>query len=345
MKAIGYLKSLDITQAESLVEFEQPIPSPTDHDLLIKIAAISVNPVDAKVRMRVQPEDGEHKVLGWDAVGEVVEVGENVSFYKKGDRVWYAGDLTRPGTNAEYHLVDERIVGYKPKSLSDAEAAAIPLTAITAWELLFDRLNIPQSAQTAKTDQPEQQILVIGASGGVGSILVQLASKLTSALIIGTASRPESQSWVTELGADHVIDHRKPLSSELKRIGIPEVSHVISLNATQQHFSEIAEVIAPQGKFALIDDPDLPLDLSLLKRKSVSTHWEFMFTRSMFKTSDMVKQRELLNQISELIDAGVIKSTLGENYGEINATNLKRAHADIESGRTIGKIVLEGFEA
>lgn len=341
MKAIGYLNSLEITQENSLIEFEQTTPSPTGHDLLVKIAAISVNPVDTKVRMRAQPENGEHKILGWDAVGEVVEVGDAVSIYKKGDKVWYAGDLTRPGTNAEYHLVDERIVGHKPKSVFDAEAAAFPLTTITAWELLFDRLQIQQS--TAEDTRHTQQILVIGAAGGVGSILVQLASKLTNALIIGTASREESQQWVTELGADHVIDHRQPLSEELERIGITNVSHVIGLNATEQHFSEIAKVIAPQGKFALIDDPSTPLDISLLKMKSVSLHWEFMYTRSMFATDDMAKQGELLNKVADLIDAGEIKTTMGQHYGTISADNLKRAHADLESGKTIGKIVLEGF--
>ncbi len=343
MKAIGYQTSLEISHTDSLVEFETSKPTPGGHDLLVKINAISVNPVDTKVRMRAQPENGEHKILGWDAVGEVIEIGDSVSAYKKGDKVWYAGDLTRPGTNAEYHLVDERIVGYKPTSLSDAQAAAFPLTAITAWELLFDRLEFEQTTSPSNNN-PQQQILVIGAAGGVGSILVQLASKLTDALVIGTASRPESQAWVTEMGADHVIDHRKPLSSELKRIGIENVSHVISLNATQEHFSEIAEVVAPQGKFALIDDPAVPLNLSLLKMKSVSTHWEFMFTRSMFNTDDIEEQRNLLNRVSELVDAGDIKSTLGVNYGVINAANLKRAHADIESGKTVGKIVLEGFD-
>ena len=341
MKAIGYLNSLEITQENSLIEFEQSTPTPTGRDLLVKIEAISVNPVDAKIRMRVAPENGEHKILGWDAVGEVVDVGDAVSIYKKGDKVWYAGDLTRPGTNAEYHLVDERIVGHKPTSVTTAEAAAFPLTAITAWELLFDRLQIPQN--TAADTRHQQQILVIGAAGGVGSVLVQLASKLTNALVIGTASRPESQQWVTELGADHVIDHRQPLSEELARIGITNVSHVIGLNATEQHFTEIAKVIAPQGKFALIDDPSTPLDISLLKMKSVSLHWEFMYTRSMFGTADMGKQGELLNKVADLIDASEIRTTLGQHYGIISADNLKRAHADLESGKMIGKIVLEGF--
>ncbi len=352
MKAVGYQHSLEITQADSLQDIELPTPVAKGRDLLVKIAAVSVNPVDTKVRMRAQPEAGEYKVLGWDAVGEVVAVGDEVSFYKEGDIVWYAGDLTRQGTNAEYHLVDERIVGRKPAGLTNAQAAAAPLTAITAWEMLFDRLaveksygSVHDSDKARNSDKSyKEQILIIGAAGGVGSILVQLAAKLTDALVIGTASRPESQQWVTDLGADYVIDHRKPLSSELKGIGVEHVSHVISLNATEQHFSEIAQVIAPQGKFALIDDPSEPLDILQLKTKSVSIHWEFMYTRSMYQTEDMAKQRDLLNEISELIDAGTLKTTLGENYGTINATNLKRAHGDLERGRTIGKIVLEGFD-
>jgi len=341
MKAIGYLKSLDIVHQDSLIDIDQPTPKPAGLDLLVKIDAISVNPVDTKIRANVPPEDGSHKVMGWDAVGEVIEVGEQAQFYKKGDKVFYAGDLTRPGTNSEYHLVDERIVGLKPQSISNAEAAALPLTAITAWEMLFDRLGLERVTQSEKTD--DEQILIVGAAGGVGSILVQLAAQLSNAVVIATASRPESQQWVKELGADYVIDHRKPLSAELKRIGIDSVTHVASLNATDQHYDEIVESLAPQGKFALIDDPQLPLDIKKLKMKSISLHWEFMYTRSMFNTDDIEKQRDLLNSVADLIDAGRIKTTLGEHYGLINAENLKQAHANIESGKAIGKVVLEGF--
>lgn len=341
MKAIGYLKSLDISHQDSLIDIDLPTPTPTGRDLLVKIDAISVNPVDTKVRVRAQPENGEHKVLGWDAVGEVIDAGDQAQFYQKGDKVWYAGDITRHGTNSEYHLVDERIVGRKPESISNAEAAAFPLTAITAWELLFDRLGFEHS--TSADNAGRQQLLIVGAAGGVGSILVQLAAQLTDAVIIGTASRPESQAWVKELGADYVIDHRKPLSEELKRIGIDSVTHVASLNATEQHYDEIVESLAPQAKLALIDDPQSPLDIMKLKMKSISLHWEFMYTRSMFNTDDIEKQRDLLNSIAELIDAKRIKTTLGEHYGQINAENLKRAHANLESGSAIGKIVLEGF--
>lgn len=341
MKAIGYLKSLDIVQPDSLMDIVQPTPVPAGRDLLVKIEAISVNPVDTKIRMKAEPEGGNYKVLGWDAVGEVIAVGDQARFYKKGDKVYYAGDLTRPGTNAEFHVVDERIVGRKPESISNAEAAALPLTTITAWEMLFDRLGLQQVSQPKKSGN--ERILIVGAAGGVGSILVQLAAQLTNATVIGTASRRESQDWVLALGADHVIDHRKPLSEELKRIGVDSVTHVASLNATDQHYDQIVESLAPQGKFGLIDDPQLPLDIKKLKLKSISLHWEFMYTRSMFGTDDIEKQRDLLNSVADLIDAGRIKTTLGENYGTINAENLKRAHASLKSGKSIGKIVLEGF--
>ena len=338
MKAVGYAQSLEISDPKSLEDIELAKPAPESRDLLVKVCAVSVNPVDTKVRMRAAPPEGEFKVLGYDAVGEVVEVGNEVSSYKVGDRVWYAGDITRPGTNAEYHLVDERIVGSAPKSLSDAEAAAVPLTAITAWELLFDRLGIAQGDNAA-----DVRLLVIGAAGGVGSILVQLASQLTNATVVGTASRPESQAWVKECGADHVIDHHKSFCEELNRVGLDNVTHVISLTHTDQHYDKIVEVIAPQGKIALIDDPVGGLDIMKLKQKSVSLHWELMFTRSMFQTADMAEQAALLNKVSELIDAGKIKTTLGKNFGTIKAENLKRAHAQVESNTSIGKIVLEGF--
>lgn len=338
MKAVGYTQSLDINEPKALEDIELPQPTPGARDLLVKVSAVSVNPVDTKVRMRAAPAEGEYKVLGYDAVGEVVEVGDEVSTYKVGDRVWYAGDITRSGTNAEYHLVDERIAGLAPQSLSDAEAAAVPLTAITAWELLFDRIGLAQGEQAI-----DVRLLVVGAAGGVGSILVQLASQLTNATVIGTASRSESQAWVKELGADHVIDHSKSFSEELSRIGLENVTHIISLTHTDQHYDQLVEIIAPQGKLALIDDPVGGLDIMKLKQKSISLHWELMFTRSMFQTADMAEQAALLNKVSELVDAAKVKTTLGENFGTINAENLKRAHAQIESNTSIGKIVLQGF--
>jgi zinc-binding alcohol dehydrogenase family protein len=337
MKAIAYRASHPIDHAESLVDVELPEPKATGRDLLVQVKAVSVNPVDTKIRKNVAPAEGELKVIGWDAAGVVQAVGPDVTQFKPGDEVWYAGSLTRPGTNSELHLVDERIVGYKPKNLDFGKAAALPLTAITAWELLFERLEVSRDMGVQG-----KSLLVIGAAGGVGSILVQLARQLTGLTVIGTASRPDTADWVRELGAHHVIDHSKPLDQEIKRLGLPPVTYVASLNQTEAHFPAIVELIAPQGKLALIDDP-ATLNVMPLKRKSVSTHWEFMFTRSMFETPDMIQQHALLNDVAQLIDTGVLKTTLGERYGTINAANLKRAHALIESNRAKGKIVLEGF--
>ncbi len=347
MKAIGYLKSLTIEQADSLVDIDIEKPIATGRDLLVKVAAISVNPVDTKVRMRAEGVNGQYKILGWDAVGEIVAVGDQTELYNVGDHVWYAGDITRSGSNAEFQLVDERIVGSKPKSLSNEEAAAMPLTAITAYELLFARLDFtPKLNSQASKDEsgkPTPSILIMGAAGGVGSILTQLAKQLTDATVIGTASRSESQQWVRDLGADHVINHHKPLVEQLNDLGIKSVTHVISLTHTEEHYDQLVAALAPQGKLALIDDPVNGLDVTALKVKSLSLHWELMFTRSMFNTWDMQKQHDLLNHVSQLIDNGVIKTTLGENYGKINAENLKRAHAHIETNQAVGKVVLEGF--
>ena len=336
MKAVGYLVPQVIDQVDSLVDINLPKPDAIGRDLLVKVQAISVNPVDTKIRAAVASDDGQYKVIGWDAVGEVVATGGDASLFKVGDFVWYAGDLTRSGSNAEYQLVDERIVGAKPTSLSNVEAAAMPLTAITAWELLFDRLCVAK-------DDVDARILIMGAAGGVGSILTQLAAKLTKATVIGTASRDKSAAWVKELGADYVINHHQPLLPQLTALGINEVTHVFSLTHTDQHFDQLVEVLAPQGKLGLIDDPADGLDIKKLKPKSLSLHWEFMYTRSMFQTKDMQKQHDLLNEISNLIDLGVIKTTFGENYGTINAENLKRAHAHIETNQAVGKVVLEGF--
>ncbi|MFT5421940.1 MAG: zinc-binding alcohol dehydrogenase family protein [Candidatus Endobugula sp.] len=351
MKAIAYLHPQTIEQADALIDIELPTPRAEGRDLLVKVKAVSVNPVDTKVRISTSPEAGQHKVLGWDAVGEVIATGDQVEFFNVGDQVWYAGDITRSGSNAEYQLVDERIVGIKPTSLSNVEAAAMPLTTITAWELLFARLDftplIPNdlnpSGQSDDSASPQARILIMGAAGGVGSILTQLAAKLTNAIVIGTASRPESQGWVKELGADHVINHHQALMPQLKALGIDDVSHVVSLTHTDQHFDQLMEVLAPQGKLALIDDPKTNIDIKQLKRKSLSLHWELMFTRSMFNTWDMQKQHDLLTVVAGLIDSGTIKTTLGKNYGTINADNLKRAHAYIESNQAVGKVVLEGF--
>lgn len=335
MKAIVYAQAgVPIEQPAALYEAEVPRPEPRPRDLIVQIEAISVNPVDTKVRAAAQPA-GE-RILGWDAVGVVAQMGDEASFFDVGDRVWFAGDVTRPGTYAEFAAVDERIVGHAPKSLASAQAAALPLTAITAWELLFDRLAIPEGQGQG------QSILVIGAAGGVGSIFVQLARYLTGLTVIGTASRPETQEWVRNLGAHHVIDHSQAFQPQLGAIGIPQVDYVVSLTHTEDHYAQIVDVLRPQGKFALIDDP-ARLDPSALKQKSISLHWEFMFTRSMYQTADMVRQHELLTRLAQWIDRGVVRSTLGQHFGAINAANLRRAHALIENHKAVGKLVLEGF--
>ncbi|MBA4741502.1 MAG: zinc-binding alcohol dehydrogenase family protein [Azoarcus sp.] len=337
MKAVAYRIPESVGTTMPLEDVELPDPVPEGRDLLVEVRAVSVNPVDTKVRLRPASPAGGWKVLGWDAAGVVRAVGPEASTFRPGDKVWYAGDITRAGTNAELHVVDERIVGHMPESLDFAQAAALPLTAITAWELLFDRLGLrPGKSPTG------ERLLVIGAGGGVGSILVQLAARLTAATVIGTASRPETQAWVRELGAAHVIDHTRPLSEELRRIGIDDVTHVASLTNTYDHFAQIVEAVAPQGRVALIDDPE-PIDVRLLKKKSVSLHWELMFTRSMFATADMVAQQHLLDEVACLVDAGVIRSTVAEHFGPINAANLERAHELLRSGKSRGKIVLEGF--
>jgi zinc-binding alcohol dehydrogenase family protein len=341
MKAIGYQQSLPIDNPSSLIDIDIPKPTVSGKDLLIQIKSIAVNPVDCKIRKNVAPEGDEYKVIGWDAVGEVVAIGESVANFNIGDSVFYAGDLNRQGCNAQYQLVDERIVGNKPKSLSDSEAAALPLTSITAWELLFERLAIAKKQPNSK-DKSNEIILIVGAAGGVGSILVQLASVLTGATVIATASRESSATWVKELGADYVIDHSKSLIEQIEQLNIGSITHVASLTHTDSYLDAYIELLAPMGKIALIDDPQ-SVDIKKLKPKCLSLHWEFMFTRSMFNTPDMNEQHLLLNSIAELIDQGHLKTTVGKNLGIINAANLRKAHEEIELGKSIGKIVLEGF--
>ena len=345
MKAIGYTQSLPVADPDSLTDIELPQPTAGGHDLLVRVRAIAVNPVDYKIRQRVTPGTGEYKVLGWDAVGVVVATGDRVTQFEPGDLVYYAGDLNRQGSNAEFQLVDERLVGNKPKSLSDAEAAALPLTSITAWELLFEHLSIQQQAPGA-TEATDEVILVVGAAGGVGSILLQLAKAITGATVIATASRESSRDWVKKLGADHVIDHTQPLQPQVEtliRNGLGQVTHVASLNSTGSYFESYTELLAPFGRIAMIDDPEKRLDVMKMKPKSQSLHIEFMFARSMFKAPDMIEQSRLLNRVAELVDTGHIQTTVGKHLGAINAANLRTAHAELESGKSIGKIVLEGF--
>lgn len=337
MKAVGYQKSLPIEDTDSLIDFETAKPEPKGRDIRVAVKAISANPVDYKVRKRAAPPAGEYKILGFDAAGVVDAVGPEVSLFKPGDEVFYAGSILRQGTNSEFHLVDERIVGSKPTSLSFAQAAALPLTAITAWELLFDRLGaVPGKSLDPRT------LLITGGAGGVGSILIQLARRLTGLTVVATATRPESQQWCLDLGAHAVIDHGKPMKEQIEALRVPPVGLVASLTFTDQHYKAIVEFMAPQGKFGLIDDPP-EFTMSTFKGKAISVHWESMFTRSSFQTPDMIAQHHLLNDVSDLLDKGVLRTTLDQSFGKINAANLKRAHALLESGKSRGKIVLEGW--
>jgi zinc-binding alcohol dehydrogenase family protein len=335
MKAVAYKKSYPIHEEASLFDIELPKPEPGPRDILVEVKANAINPVDAKFRQRSEPPEGEVQVLGWDVSGVVAAVGPQVSQFKVGDEVWYAGAINRPGANSEFHLVDERIAALKPQSLSFAEAAALPLTAITAYEMLFDRFKISPNDQ-------QGSVLIIGGAGGVGSMMIQLLKKLTNLKVIASASRKETKEWVKTLGADVVIDHSNPLSEEFGKNQLEEVDYVASLTQSDHHIEEVSKIIKPQGAYGLIDDPK-DLVISHLKRKSISMHWEFMFTRSMFQCEDIVAQHHLLSKVAQMVDAGEIKTTLALHLGKINAENLKRGHALIESGKSKGKMVLEGF--
>ena len=340
MKAIAVTRPLPIEAQDSLVKLDLPIPEFGPRDLLVNVRAVSVNPVDTKVRgARHQGSESENtakpRVLGWDAAGVVVSKGASVNGFDLGDEVYYSGELDRPGSNAEFQAVDERLVGHKPESIDFAEAAALPLTSITAWELLFDRLGVREGESGAS-------LLVSGAAGGVGSILVQLARRLTGLTVVATASRPETVGWVTQMGAHYVIDHNKPLTGQLNGLPVPPMKYVASLTETARNFAQLVEVLAPEGKLGLIDDPQT-LDVVPLKRKAASLHWEFMFARSMWQTADMGKQGELLTRVAGLVDRGKIRSTQTQTFSPINIENLKKAHALVESGKAIGKVTLSGF--
>ncbi len=331
MRAIGYAKSLTSDQEKSLEDITIPEPVAGPRDLLVRVAAVSVNPVDVKVRMRAEPEQG-HTVLGFDAVGVVEAVGSDVTLFGVGDEVFYAGDITRPGSNAELQAVDERIVGRKPSSLSVAEAAALPLTGITAWEILFESFRLKEGEGAGKV------LLIIGAAGGVGSMLMQLTKAVTGLTVVATASRPETTDWCRKLGADHIIDHSKALKPQLEALGLM-VDYVAALTASDQHLPAIVDLIRPRGQIAMIDDP-VGLDFTIMKKKALSLHWELMFTRSMFGTDDMIEQHKLLNRIADLVDGGRLQTTMTSVIGKMDAANMRLAHAAQESGRTIGKTVL-----
>ncbi|TCL76216.1 zinc-binding alcohol dehydrogenase family protein [Rhizobium sp. BK251] len=337
MRAVAYKTPQPISAETSLIDVELPVPEAKGRDLLVEIRAVSVNPVDAKVRAGVAPEPGQLRVIGWDAAGIVKAVGPDAKLFKPGDEVFYSGTLNRQGSNAEFQLVDERIVGPKPKSLDFAAAAALPLTSVTAYETLFDRLKVQEPVAGAAN-----AIVIIGGAGGVGSIAIQLARVLGDLTVIATASRPETKDWVKELGAHHVIDHSQPLAPQIAALGLGAPAFIFSTTNTTDHVAAVVEAIAPQGRFALIDDPKT-LDAVPFKFKSISIHWELMFTRSIYDTADVEAQHRILDRVSRLVDDGKIRTTLAETVGTINAANLKKAHAMIESGKTKGKLVLAGF--
>jgi len=336
MKAVGYTKNGPIDDALSLVDIELDDPTPGPLDLLVEVKAISVNPVDTKIRNNVAPESG-YKVIGWGLSGIVKSVGSNTSKFKVGDEVFYAGAIDRAGANSELHVVDERIVGRKPASLTHSEAAALPLTSITAWELLFDRLEVSEGGGEGES------LLIIGGAGGVGSIMIQLAAKYTKLNVVATASRPDTIEWCTKLGAHHIVDHREDMVAAMDALNLTP-RYVVALTGTDQHLPAIANLIKPQGKLGIIDDPNATeIDIRVLKPKSISIHWEFMYTRSMFQTADMDAQHALLNRVADGVDEAKLVTTLNRSMGVINAANLKMAHAFQESGTAIGKTVLEGF--
>ncbi|MEW7292809.1 zinc-binding alcohol dehydrogenase family protein [Aquimarina sp. 2304DJ70-9] len=336
MKAIGFKQSLPITEKNSFIEFNTEKPNPTGYDILVKISAISVNPVDFKVRQSAAKDIilDTPKIIGWDAVGTVEAVGDTTSRFKKGDHVYYAGDITRSGSNAEYQLIDERIVGHKPKNLTVAQAAAIPLTGLTAWESIFDRIKVDSRTDKGKT------ILILAGAGGVGSMAIQIAKRVAGLTVIATASRPESENWCKELGADHVVNHHN-LKAELEKISYSQVDYVLDCVDINNYWETIVEIIKPQGHIVTIAGSNKPLNLSLLKTKSVSFSWEFMYTRSMFTTNDMDRQHQILNEIANLLDTGTLKTTLTTTLDGFTVDNLKKAHEMQESGKTIGKTVIQ----
>ncbi len=336
MKAVALTHYLPVNNPQAFLDVELPKPNAQGRDLLVAVKAVSINPVDTKVRAPKDTVENPPRVLGWDASGIVEAAGPEVTLFKPGDEVYYAGDITRSGSNAEFQLVDERIVGFKPKCLSFAEAAALPLTTITAYESFFDRLGIDRDGA-----DKGQSILIIGAGGGVGSIGIQLA-KAAGLVVIATASRPETESWVKELGADHVVNHRKPMIEQVRALGFKHVDHIAIFN-DMRHWDAAVELIRPQGAIVTIDDTDLPMPMAGMKMKAASLRWELMFTRAMFKTPDMIEQHKLLNYVANEIDAGRIRTTLETVLTPINAENIRAAHALIETGRAKGKIVVQGF--
>ncbi|MBT9312068.1 zinc-binding alcohol dehydrogenase family protein [Leptothoe kymatousa] len=340
MKGLGVTRFLPVDQAGCFVEHVLGAEPPKGRDLQVHIKAVSVNPIDCKMRASVAGELSVPKILGWDASGVVTAVGPDVTLFRPGDEVYYAGSISRPGCNSEYHLVDERIVGRKPGGLSHGEAAALPLTTITAWESLFERLLIPLDPQ----HNAGTSILIIGAAGGVGSMAIQLA-KYAGLTVVATASRDVSKRWCLQLGADFCLDHQRHLVAELDRVDLAGVNYILCLNDVNYYWQAMADIIQPQGRICAVVSAKEPLDLTVLKNKSVGFAWEFMFTKAMYETDDMVSQHELLNRVADLVERGIIKTTMTEQGGPLTAANLARAHQRVESGQMVGKYVLSGFGA
>jgi zinc-binding alcohol dehydrogenase family protein len=336
MKAVALTQYLPIENPNAFLDVTLETPSPQGHDILVGVKAVAVNPVDTKVRAPKDTVEPSPRVIGYDASGVVEAVGPDVTLFKVGDAVYYAGDITRSGTNQEFHLVDERIVGHKPTSLSHAEAAALPLTTITAYEAFFDRLGIDRNGA-----DKGQTILIIGAAGGVGSIGIQLA-KQAGLTVIATASRPETSAWVQDLGADHVINHREDMVAQVRALGMHHVDHIAVFN-DMRHWDAAVELIRPQGGIVSIDGTDSPMPMAGMKMKAASLHWEFMFARPMHKTPDMIEQHKLLSHVAKEIDAGRIRTTVSQVLTPINAANMREAHRLVETGMAKGKIVVEGF--
>ena len=337
MRAVGLYRYLPIEDPESLVDVEVPSPKARGRDLLVRVRAVSVNPVDTKVRAPKEQVETEPRILGWDAAGVVEAVGDAVSLFSPGDEVYYAGSNVRPGCDSEYHLVDERIVGRKPRNLSFEEAAAMPLTTLTAWEVLFDRMAVPRAGKG-----PAASVLIIGGAGGVGSIAIQIARQVAGLRVLATASRQEAADWCLTLGADEIVDHRQPFAQQLKRLGEPLVDYVLCFNSPEQHVQNMADAIKPQGKIGCIVGAkgNQPLPTSIFMRKSVAFCWELMFTRPMFETPDMEAQHDLLNEVASLLESGALRTTHTRSFGPLNAENLRKAHAAIERGDSIGKVTL-----
>ncbi|MEU6848027.1 zinc-binding alcohol dehydrogenase family protein [Streptomyces sp. NPDC046716] len=335
MRAVAYRAPLPVTDDKCLLDVELPVPEPGPRDILVRVQAIAVNPVDYKIRQ--QDPNGKERVLGWDAAGTVVATGSQAEWFKPGDEVFYAGALDRPGANSEYHVVDERLVALKPTTLTFAEAAALPLTSLTAWEGLFERLGLHHDLL-----DETGSLLVTAAAGGVGAMVSQLARALTDLTVIGTASRPETVDFARQMGAHHVVDHHRPLAPQLSKVAPDGIDHVFSTAGTDRNLAAYAQALNPFGKVVAIDDFD-SLPLGLLKPKSISFHWEFMFTRSLFQTGDMDRQRKILTQVARLVDSGVLVTTATRDLGTVNAANLREAHSIMESGTSVGKVTLTGF--